>query len=59
MLSLDLLHELSVLKQNDLPQWRACARSVGITSQGHLVFILEVLEKSSKADDATGKHPPQ
>ena len=40
MLSLDLLHVLRVLEQNDLPQRRACARSVGITSQGHFVFTI-------------------
>ena len=33
---------------------QACARNVGIISQGHFfVLTIEVLEKSSKTDDAT------
>ena len=32
---------------------RPCARSVGFISQGHFVLTIEVLEESSKADDAT------
>ena len=38
MLSFDLHHVLSVMKQNDLPQKRPCARSLGITSKGHYGF---------------------